>query len=529
IETEIIAAIYEREGLTTGALDVTLDQRLSIGQFYGFEINWWPARIAETAMFLVDHQANQHLAARIGLAPERLPIKVTAHIYHCNALRKPWETTIPRAVGSTYIFGNPPFLGHDPRTDEQSQELRDAWRMKNISRLDYVTAWYAKSLDFFKDRAGSFAFVSTNSITQGDQVQRLFKAIFAAGWKIKFAHRTFEWDSDAPDKAAVHVVIVGFTREETFKPQLWRYETVKSDPTPLKVATGINGYLIDAPNVIVTTRSKSLNPIIPKASFGSVPRDNGSLVVTGKDIEAFRADPVAAKYIRSYLGARELLHKKERWCLWLVDLDPEDLRRSAILKERVEGCRKFRESSPSEQANEAASTPHLFWWRAQPETNYVFIPSSVSERRKYFVAVHLSPDVIASNAAYTAVDPDGLLFGLLSSSMFITWQKAVGGRLKSDLRFSSVSWHTFPVPELTDAQRQEIIAGGKAVLEARALHPERSLADQYEPLAMDPDLLRAHARLDRVVDKAMGASRKLTTEEQRLEVLFKNYADLTRD
>ena len=528
IETTVIVEIRRREGQTGMALDISWEQKLSIGQFYGFELNWWPAKIAETAMFLVDHQANRELAEAIGAAPERLPITITAHIIHGNALNLDWLQALPEALKNTYVFGNPPFLGHDSRTPEQAQELRNVWKRKDISRLDYVTAWHVKTLELLKKRRGMFAFVTTNSITQGEQVPRLFKPIFEQGWRIRFAHRTFAWDSEAPGKAAVHCVIVGFDRQTEPKPRLWDYPTVQGEAASMPVERSINAYLVDGPNVLVTSRSTPLNPGIQKVFYGNVPRDGGNLIVEQKEYKAVSSDEVASKYLKRFVGARELLHAKNRWCLWLVDLDPADLTKSVVLQKRLEQVREFRNNSKSKDANEAAATPHLFWWRSHPNIDYLCIPRVVSENRRYFTAARLPKDVISSDSVFQTPDPDGLQFALISSSMFITWQKTVGGRLKSDTRFSgTLVWNNFPVPHLDEATRERIIKAGRGVLAARELYPERSLAEHYNPLAMDPGLLKAHDVLDREVDKAFGAERKLSNARQRQELLFANYSRLS--
>lgn len=528
IETDVIARIREKEGQATGSLDSSLDQKLSISQFHGFEINWWPAKIAETAMFLVDHQANRELAARIGEAPQRLPIRITAHIAHVDALETDWEAILAETETTrptrTYVFGNPPFLGHDKRTDAQAAQLRAAWRTKSIGRLDYVTAWHAKTLDLMAERNGEWAFVTTNSTTQGDQVPRLFSRIFAADWHIKFAHRTFAWDSEAPGQAAVHCTIVGFTHNCAARQHLWDYATPKAEPSEIHVQRGINAYLVDGPDILVKAHRGTMNPVVPPVTFGSTPRDGGNLIIEPKDHDAFAADPVAAKYLHPFTGAQELLHGDKRWCLWLVDLDPKDLNASTLLRDRVQKTRTWREDSDSEDANAAAATPHLFWWRSQPDVPYLCIPSVVSESRRYFTAARQPADVISSNAVFTAPDPDGTAFALVSSSMFMAWQRATGGRLKSDLRFSStLSWNNFPLPELDEKTHQELIDAGKTIEQIRASHPGVPLADLYNPLAMDPALVKAHDTLDRIVDKAMGAPRRLTTEAQRLEILFANY------
>lgn len=527
IETQLIVERRRRQKVADRSLDVTLDTKVTIDQFHGVEISWWPAKIAETAMFLVDHQANRRLALAVGDAPDRLPITITAHIHHANALTSDWTGLIPDREGQTYLFGNPPFLGHDSRTKAQAAELRAAWGRKDIGRLDYVTAWHKKSADFLADRAGDFAYVATNSITQGDQVPRLFGPLQQLGWHVKFAHRTFAWTSEAPGKASVHCVIVGFTRQPKGRARLWDYPTVDGPPEPVTVSVGVNAYLVDGPEVLATAHQSRVNPQLPPVSFGSTPRDGGHLVVKSADYEEVAGDAVAAKYLRPFIGAEEMLRDKERWCLWLVDLDPADTNRSPVLAKRIEAARRWREESPSADANAAAATPHLFWWRSQPDVEYLCIPSVVSERRRYFTAKRFSADIIASNLVFTAPDPDGLAFAAVSSSMFIAWQRATGGRLESRLRFSStLTWNNFPLPDLNDEQREAMIEAGNGIVAARELHPGRTLAEAYNPHAMDVALVKAHDALDRVVDRIFGATKRLTSERQRLEYLFARYADL---
>ena len=528
IETDVIVAIREREGTTDLALDISWEQKLSIGQFYGIELNWWPARIAETAMFLVDHQANRELADRVGLAPDRLPISITAHIEHANALAVDWLEILPETSGMTYIFGNPPFIGQYTKTSEQTEDMRRVWGKDYDGYLDYVTGWHAQAKNLLAERRGEFAYVTTNSITQGQPVPALFGPLQREGWRIKFAHRTFAWDSEAPGKAAVHCVIVGFTRNRAVKQRLWDYPDVRGEGAEQRVEKGINAYLIDGVNVLVKRRTKPLADI-PRARFGSKPTDGGNLIVEVDEYAEVAADPIAAKYLRPFRMGRELVRGLDRWCLWMADeFDPADVAKSEVLKDRVEAVRAMRLASKKKATQESAATPYLFQENHQPEVPYVAIPRVVSETRLFYTAAHLSPHVIAGDKVYTAVDPDGLLFGLISSSMFITWQRAVGGRLESRLSFANtLTWNTFPVPEFDEKVRQRIIDAGKKVLEARELHPERSLAEHYNPLAMAPELLKAHDDLDREVDKAFGSSRKLTTERQRQELLFANYVVLT--
>lgn len=529
IETQIIQEIRNREGQTGMALDATLETKLTIGQLHGIEINWWPAKIAETAMFLVDHQANRELAAAVGQAPERLPITITAHIHHTNALQVDWRNLFPATSGNTYVFGNPPFIGQYTKTDEQTADMRRVWGSDYDGYLDFVTGWHAQALHLYSDgRTGEFGYVTTNSITQGQPVPALFGPIQREGWRTKYAHRTFAWDSEAPGKAAVHCVIVGFTRDRGPRQRLWAYPDINADPVEVAVEQGINAYLIDGPNVLVAKRSKPLSPELGAVAYGSKPADGGHLVPKAGTPRP-EHDPIAMKYVRTFIGARELINGADRWCLWMADddFDPADLKTPSYLRGQVKSCQDFRADSSKASTREAAYTPHLFTEIRSTAEPFLAIPSHVSENRPYFLAQRFLPEVISGNANFQVADEDGLLFALISSSMFISWQRAVGGRIKSDLRFSNtLTWNTFPVPELGNTARATIIAAGQRVLAARAENPGRSLADAYNPLGMSPVLVKAHGGLDREVDRAFGASRKLSNERQRLELLFARYAEL---
>lgn len=527
IETDIIVALRGKEGQHTASMDVSLDQRMNIGQFHGFELNWWPAKIAETAMFLVDHQANRALAAAVGDAPDRLPIAITAHIAHGNALTMDWEQLIPCTKGPTFVFGNPPFVGKSAKSKQQIAEMKEIRGKHYTGYLDYVTAWHAKSSALLTDRGGSFAFVTTNSIVQGQQTPALFGPLQDQGWHVSFAHRTFAWDSDAPGKAAVHCVIVGFTTDTATPCRLWEYANLTGDPTEVPLTGRLNAYLVEGPEVLVARRSKPLSPNLNPAQTGSYPADGGNFTVTSEQYEEVAADPLASKYLRPYMGSRELLHNEARWCLWLKDVEAADLQKSRILRERLERVRTFREASTNPGTHRMAAQPQLFVFDGERTEPYLCLPSVVSENRRYFTCTRLEPETIVTNLAFTVDDPDGLHFALASSSLFIVWQKAIGGRLKNDVRFgNTLTWNNFPVPDLTDEVRETIIAAGRGVLDARSQRPERTLADAYNPLAMDPALAKAHNALDRVVDKSFGAPKKLTTDRQRLEVLFARYAEM---
>lgn len=528
IETGIIVALRDKESQQTASMDVSLDQRLSIGQFHGFEINWWPAKIAETAMFLVDHQANRALAAAVGDAPDRLPIAITAHIRHDNALRMGWEYEIPRTSGATYVFGNPPFVGQKEKTAEQTSDMKRVWGKDYDGYLDYVTAWHVKTMQLLVDRSGDFAYVTTNSITQGQPVPALFGPLYRDGWDIKFAHRTFAWDSDAPGKAAVHCVIVGFTRSGG-RQLLWDYTSQHGVPFEVSVSVGINAYLIDGPKVLVTKRMAPLSQSSAVIESGSKAVDWGFYTFKTKAaLNAIHDDEVAMSFVRRFLGGDELINGKDRWCLWMDGATSGDVKASPELTRRIREVQKRRFESDRAATKKAAATPLLFGERRQPKGDYLGIPQTFSQHRRYATVAPLRADVIASIKLFAVEDHDGYLFALFSSSMFLVWQKAVGGRIKSDPSFSNtIVWNNFPVPEIGDKTRAAIITAGRGILDARALHPERSLADAYNPLAMDPALVKAHDKLDRVVDKAFGAERKLTTERQRLEILFDRYAEMT--
>lgn len=508
-------------------LEGATEVKVGLDHFYGIEIEDWPARIAQTAMLLVDHQANQAMAEEFGTAPAKLPIKVSASIIQANALQIDWGEFLP-ASHKVYVFGNPPFLGDHTREKDQLEDLRSVWgKGATLSRLDYVTAWYKKSVDYFGNESGEWAFVSTNSIVQGDQPARLFGHIFSRNWKIKFAHRTFPWTSEAPEAAAVHCVVVGFTRKSSPKVRLFSYPNLKGAPIE-ESASKINAYLVDGPSVLVQKHAVPISADIMPAVKGSMPTDDGNLIVEQEDYEAVMADPVAAQYVRPYVGSRELLHGHHRWCLWLVNVSAEDMGRSAILRNRIEAVRQFRLNSRAATTREWSVYPHLFRQPATWNGPFLCIPGVVSEARHYFTAMRMDSNVIASNGTFIVDDPDGFQFAVISSSMFIVWQKTVGGRLKSDLRFgSTLSWHTLPLPKVDEKSREKIIKAGRRVVAARELYPERSLAQHYSPVAMDPRLIEAHVELDIVVDRAFGASRTCTSEEERQELLFARYAELS--
>lgn len=522
LELEILVRLQELSGKqvqTSLVMDEDETVRVRMPAFHGIELEEWPATIARTAMFLVDHQANQDMSLKIGVSPEQLPLTASAHIVVGNALRMDWNQVVP-AGPDVFVMGNPPFLGHASRSKEQAEDLKAAWNTRSPGRLDYVTGWYAKVLGYFPAKVqGRWGFVTTNSLTQGDQPARIFPTVFKHGWRIRFAHRTFAWTSEAPDAAGVHCVILGFDRQESSTPRLFSYATPKGAPQE-SPATSINPYLVEGPELIVAGRTKALSPDLPAVEYGSLPADGGNLVVTPEDYEAVMSDPVLAKYVRPYMGAKELLQGTRRWVLWLVDLEPADVAKSPELRRRLEGVRQMREASPLKSTQEKAATPHLFYFNGHRDTDYLCIPRTVSGNRAYFLAGRMSADVIASDSTSTAADPDGFAFAVISTKAFLSWQAMVGGRMKSDLRFSKKqTWNTFPLPQVSGEQRERMIEAGKGVLAARVLHPERPLADQYNPLAMDPALVKAHVALDRVMDSLLGMSGAVTEKERQTRLM----------
>jgi hypothetical protein len=509
------------------SFDVTGDIKVTLDHFYGIELEEWPARIAQTAMLLVDHLANQRMALDFGEAPDRLPIRISPTIVNGNALTQDWREILAPSA-DVIILGNPPFLGHDSREAAQASELRALWG-EEIGRIDYVVGWYAKTLDYFgSDIDGRWAFVSTNSVTQGQPVSLVFGRVFAEGWQIAFAHRTFGWTSEARNAAAVHCVIVGFSRRRTFQPRLYEYETSRSSAV-LQTAKSINAYLVDGPNVLVTARSTPLSSAIPRVGYGSRANDGGALIVDAAEYPAFAADPIARRYLRRFVGARELLHDEDRWVLWLKDAPASDVEESDLLRERVDAVRHHRLASKRLATRDWAARPTRFDFDSQPDVPYLCIPSVSSEQRNYLATQRFEPTVIASNLVFTAPDPDGFLFALVSSSMFMAWQKAIGGRLKSDIRFSNtLVWNNFPVPGLSAVDRSEVVSAGSTVMSARSSISGMTLAKQYAPGRMEPSLQAAHDDLDNVVDGIFGLSSGTTTETDRQSVLFTSYSELLK-
>ncbi len=503
---------------------------VQLENIYGIELEEWPARIAQTALLLAEHQANQAMSNALGKAPSVLPLERFEGIRIGNALREDWNSITP-ATELTYVVGNPPFVGKKEKAQSQKQDLQLAWGDDYDGTFDYVTGWYRKAADYFKDLGkGNFAFVSTNSITQGQPVAALFEPLFRDGWRVGFAHRTFVWTSEAPGQANVHCVIIGFEKGGNRAPRLFIYPDIKDDPVEV-TATHINPYLMDQIDIFVRQRNRPLNSQLPLVDSGSIAVDWGFLTLDDSTLPdltlALAEDPIARKYLTKYVGGEELINSVDRYCLWLKDASPADIAASPVLRAQVREVKKRREASNRPGTKKQAATPHLFGEDRQPKTNYLAIPQTFSENRLFATASHLPSNVIANAKLRTSEDPDGFAFAIISSSMFITWQKAIGGRLKSDPSFSNtLVWNNLPLPAVSDELRVQIAEAGKLVLSAREKFQGRSLAEMYNPLAMDPELVRAHANLDRIVDRAFGAEKTINSIAERENILFTNFRKL---
>lgn len=529
LEIDVLEALHPMRQLE---LDVKELSKIDVDQFYGIEIEEFPARIAEAAMWLVDHQMNMKLSESFGQAFVRLPLQKSAHITHGNALRLDWKTVIaPEKL--SYMLGNPPFVGKTYQRNEQKADMAIVFAgVKNAGLLDYVTAWYLKAAQYIQGTNVKVAFVSTNSITQGEQVSVLWQPLLNRyGISIHFAHRTFKWTIDEKKAkgmkiASVHAVIIGFANHEVEKKYLFEYETSTSDPHRIE-AKNINPYLVDAPNVVVSPRS---NPIckVPIMVNGSKPTDGGNLLFSNEEKAAFiTREPQAAEWIRPYAMSDEFINGIARFCLWLVDCPPHILRQMPIVIERIEAVQKMRLASKDRQTNKDATKPSLFQKIRQPNSQYLIVPRVSSERRPYIPIAFASKDLIAGETLQTIPHATLYNFGILTSLMHMDWMRYVCGRLKSDYRYSNtLVYNNFPWPQdPTPAQVKEIEERAQAVLNARAQFPASTLADLYDPRTMPPVLLKAHHALDRAVDKTYRRE-PFDNERQRIEYLFSLYQKL---
>ncbi len=571
LEIEVLKDLFGKE--VQQELDVQALSGVNVDAFTGIEIQEWPARIAEVAMWLMEHQMNTRLSEAFGQYFVRLPLRMSAHIHLGNALRLDWKAILPPEHCS-YVLGNPPFIGKHYQTAEQKADMAAVFgRFKNTGDLDYVTCWHCRAAEYIQGSAIVVGFVSTNSITQGEQVPLVWGLLFGQ-WHIKihFAHRPFQWQSEARGKAHVHVVIIGFAAFDIPVKRLFDYDSGNGSATVTET-DNISPYLTPGPDAFVTKRQTPLSPV-PEMRCGNKPSDGGNLLLTDEEKAALlAAEPGADKYLRRYTGSEEFINGTMRWCLWLEGADPIALRALPLVLGRVEKVREFRTKSTAAPTRSAAQTPSLFFYRSQPTTDYILIPEVSSERRHYIPIGIAKPWVVPSNKCFVIPTSNLYLFGVLTSAMHMAWMRQVGGRLESRYSYSrTMVYNTFPWPQIDlpvsdrdafcvreaaarlywssyheggeddavrpeaksqavrltgDAKRRATVeAKAQAVLDVRKRYPLATLADLYDPLTMPADLVKAHADLDRAVDQCY-RKQPFTSDRQRVEFLFALYERYT--
>ena len=523
LENETISLLHKGQIM----LDMGNPIQVSIGQFYGIEINDFAVTVAKTALWIAESQMMKETEDVVHMALDFLPLKSYANITEGNALRTEWTEVIAKYELS-YIMGNPPFVGYSLQGKDQKEDILSIYvdekgkPYKTAGKIDYVSGWYFKAAQYMQGTSIRTAFVSTNSITQGEQVAGVWKPLYERfGIHIDFAHRTFRWDSEASLKAHVHCVIVGFSSA------LWMNEKRIYTTDRFQAAENINAYLIDAPDVFVDNRNKPLCDV-PLMTTGNRPADGGHLIIEDADYAEFvQKEPNAIPYIKKLIGAVEFINNKKRWCLWLVGISPAELRKMPLVLQRVEACKKDRENAPDAGRRKLAKRPTQFREINNPDT-FIVVPAVSSERRRYVPIGFLNKDTIATNLVITIPNANLYHFGVLTSNVHMAWMRAVCGRLKSDYRYSKdVVYNNFPWPNPTDQQKAKIEQTAQAILDARRLYPESSLADLYNEVSMPPELRKAHQNNDRAVMQSYGFKVGDMTESMCVAELMRMYQMLT--
>lgn len=517
LELEVLKKLRKDQKMVLfGAEDIS---KIQVNQFYGIEIEEFPALVARTAMYLVDHQMNIELSETFGQAYARIPLREPATIVHADALATDWEEVILKEKLS-YILGNPPFVGAQIMDKGQKEALLKVFdNAKGVGNLDFVTAWYEKAAKYTQGTKIKTAFVSTNSICQGEQVGILWKRLKEKyGVVIHFAHQTFKWNNDAPGVAAVQCVIVGFATFDVSKKYLFEYETIKSEPKEREVEN-INGYLVSGYDVFVGKRTKPVSNV-PNILKGNYYAKSEGLIIEGDDLDYLLTnEPNSKKWIKLLIGADEFINNKKRYCLWLVDCPPDELRKMPLVMERVNRVREDRLKSTDKGMQNLA--PTRFRETNNPEIALV-IPVVSSEKRKYIPMGFIDKNTISTNGNLIMPNAEIYHFGILESLMHMTWVSYTCGRLKSDFRYSKdIVYNNFPWPEnVTEEQKKKVEDCAQKVLDVRTQFSNSSLADLYDPNTMPPELVKAHEELDRAVDACYG--RKFTSKEDRIEFLFES-------
>lgn len=524
LEIEILELLH---GGDHQRLDIQGLSLVDVDAFYGIEIREWPVRIAEVAMWLMDHQMNNRLSEGFGQYFVRLPLRKSPTIVWGNALRLDWKEILPPGRCS-YVLGNPPFVGKKARDAQQQFDMGIVYGdAKGTGILDYVCCWYLRAAEYIQDTRIKVGFVSTNSITQGEQPGVLWPVLFGKlGLKIHFAHRTFAWESEARGKAHVHVVIVGFGAFDAQDKHIYEHES-GGERVLAVPARNISPYLVEGPDATLENRE---GPVcaVPEMQFGNMPNDGGNLLLSDDERKRLlRGEPEARFLVRPLLSAHEYLHGEKRWCLWLKDVPPQAIRKSPEIRRRVEAVRTYREASSRKTTQALARYPTLFGEIRQPTTKFVLVPRHSSETRRYIPLSYFGPDHVPSDSCLFLEGATHYHFGVLSSGMHMAWVKHVCGRLKSDYRYSNkLVYNNYPWPEAPSAKRRaDVEAAAQGVLDARKLFPGSTLAELYDPLAMPSALTKAHAALDRAVNLCYRAQ-PFASDRQRVEHLFARYEEL---
>lgn len=499
---------------------------IDVDAMYGFEIDELAVLITQVALWLVDHQMNMLLSEELGLPYTRIPLRTIANIHHINALRVDWNDYISK-YELNYIVGNPPFVSKQDRDEEQRKDMDLVFKgIKKYGILDYVCAWYKKSSEFIVDTEIEVAFVSTNSIVQGEQTEILYNSSLK-NTTINFAHRSFKWNNGLPNAAQVFVIIICFSYKPRSKKNLYDYATPTSSPNKLD-CKNINIYLVNGDNIVIKSSRKRLDlDNTPLATFGSMPNDGGHLILKQHERdEIIRLCKDANKYIKPLISAKELINGDLRWCIWIEEKDLPNIKNIKPIKERIQLVKEHRINSDREATKRLAEYPYLFGEIRQPKDTYIVIPNHSSEGRKYIPIELFSKDSIVNNSCIAIHSNELYIMGILMSCMHMTWIKQFAGRIKGDYRYSvQLCYNTYPFPDLNDIQKKDISKAVQKILEIRKSYSSSTLADLYSPTFMPKNLNEAHKKLDRLVEKAYSPRKRLDTDSKRLDVLLESYID----
>lgn len=518
LENKIIQALSTGQVEGQIAFEAKSPIKVSIKQFYGIEINDFAVSVAKAALWIAESQMLKETEDLINTNLDFFPLKSYPNIVEGNALRLDWESVVKKDE-LDYIMGNPPFVGHQWRNDDQVSDMLSVFGSSGYKKLDYVCSWFKKSADYIEDKAIQIAFVSTNSIIQGEQANLMSELFEELDIIINYAYETFVWISEAQNKAAVHCTIIGFSRQKYQK----NNKFIFNNSNQRKKVNHINNYILDAPDIILKNRSKAPKNMMEMIK-GSQPTDGGGLIFSEEEYEIFIKKYPNKQYLfKKYMGASDYINNKTRYCLWLDGVNPNEYRNIKEIRERLEKVSEMRKESPTKSVRECADSPYLFTQIRQPDTDYIMVPRVSSERRKYIPIGFVSKEVIASDSTQIIPDNNMYLFGILTSNVHMSWMRVVAGRLKSDYRYSPFVYNNFPWPSLTKEQKERIEKTAQMILDARNLYPDSSLADLYDDLTMPAELRKAHQDNDKAVMDAYGFDWRKMSESECVAELMKLY------